>query len=66
MSNKVVESYQQMWSDINAKPIPDGPSATKQQHWDSPVAEREFAILLQHQIGDYGKARLIDVASNVA
>ena len=31
MPDKVVESYQQTWCDILAKPIPNGPSATKQR-----------------------------------
>ena len=55
MPDKVVESYQQTWCDMNAKLIPDGPSATKQRSWDNPVVEREFAILLRHQRDDYGK-----------
>ena len=63
MPDKVVESCQQAWSDINAKPIPDGPSAAKQRSWDYPVVEREFSFLLQYQIDDYGKARLLAAAS---
>ena len=39
--------YQQTGSDINAKPIPDGPSAINQQSWHNPVVKREFVILLQ-------------------
>ena len=56
MPDKVVEYYPQTWYDINVKPIPDGPSATKQRFWDNPVVEREFALLLQSQTDDYGKA----------
>ena len=47
MPDKMVDSYQQTWCDINAKPIPDRPSATKQRSCDDPVVEMEFAILLQ-------------------
>ena len=44
MPDKVVESCQQAWSDINAKPIPDGPSAAKQRSWDYSVVERVFSF----------------------
>ena len=53
MPDKVIESYQHTWCDLNAKPVLDEPSATKQRSWDNPVVERKFAILLQHQIDIY-------------
>ena len=53
MSDKVVESYQQACCNINAIPVPDGPSATKQQSWENTVMEREFAILKQYQVDDF-------------
>ena len=46
MSVEVIESCQQAWCDINVKPIPDGPSATKQCSRDNRLVEREFSILL--------------------
>ena len=47
----------------NAKPIPDGPSATKQQFLDNLVVVKKFAILLQYQTDGFGKARLPAAAS---
>ena len=63
MPDKAVEACQQVWCDINAKPIPNGTLATKQQAWDTPVVEKEFSFLLEHQVDDYSKARLLAAAS---
>ena len=65
MPDKVVESCQYVWYEISTKLIslPDRPSEFKQLSWDKPVAEREFSILLQHQVDDYSKARLLVATS---
>ena len=62
MPGKVVESYQQTWCAINAKPIPDGTISNQTTILGNPVVEREFA-LLQHQVDDYGKVRLLAAVS---
>jgi hypothetical protein len=58
-----LNSSLQMWSDICAKPIPDDNTGRKQQSWDKPIVEREFADLLQRHTADYDKARLLAAAS---
>ena len=63
MPDKVVKSYPQIWCGINAKPLPDKPSAIKQRSWDNPVVKREFAFLLRHQEVDYGVVQLLAAAS---
>ena len=63
MPDKVVESYQHPGCEINAKLVWDGLSATKQRSWNNPVVKKEYVILLQRQVDDYGKARLLAAAS---
>ena len=63
MLDDIVVRLKQSWQDTTAKPLPDTSIANKQQSWDKPVVEREFAELLQHQPDDYGKARLLAASS---
>lgn len=49
----------EVWEVTNNKPLPAQTAAAKQQTWDNPVVDSEFASLLQRQHDDYNKARLL-------
>jgi hypothetical protein len=53
----------QIWRDTTSFPTFAESSARKQQYWDKPVVEHEFAELLQRQNDNYGRARLLAAAS---
>lgn len=63
LPDDIVTDLTRNWQDTTEKPLPDSSSARKQQSWDKPVVEREYAELLLQQPDNYDKARLLAAAS---